>query len=105
VSCRTHAAFALHWDRNHSGSYLVRSELSNDFERFDILRSVILQELSRSDDVLRGEIEADESYLKERKNEKEAEELVARILYLEFYSEVEKEQSILSRMFLRELNQ
>ena len=29
---------------------------------FDILRGVILQELSRSDDVLRGEIEADESY-------------------------------------------
>ena len=29
---------------------------------FDILRSVILQELSRSDEVLRGEIEADESY-------------------------------------------
>ena len=29
---------------------------------FDILRSVILRELSRSDDVLRGEIEADESY-------------------------------------------
>ena len=29
---------------------------------FDILRSAILRELSRSDDVLRGEIEADESY-------------------------------------------
>jgi transposase len=29
---------------------------------FDILRSVILRELSRSDDILRGEIEADESY-------------------------------------------
>jgi transposase len=29
---------------------------------FDILRGVILRELSRSDDVLRGEIEADESY-------------------------------------------
>jgi transposase len=29
---------------------------------FDILRCVILQELSRSDEVLRGEIEADESY-------------------------------------------
>jgi transposase len=29
---------------------------------FDILRSTILRELSRSDEVLRGEIEADESY-------------------------------------------
>ena len=29
---------------------------------FDILRSVILQDLSQSDDILRGEIEADESY-------------------------------------------
>ena len=29
---------------------------------FDILRGVVLRELSRSDDVLRGEIEADESY-------------------------------------------
>jgi transposase len=29
---------------------------------FDILRGVILRELSRSDEVLRGEIEADESY-------------------------------------------
>ena len=29
---------------------------------FDVLRGVILQELSRSDEVLRGEIEADESY-------------------------------------------
>ena len=29
---------------------------------FDILRKVILRELSRSDEVLRGEIEADESY-------------------------------------------
>jgi transposase len=29
---------------------------------FDILRSAIRQELSRSDEILRGEIEADESY-------------------------------------------
>jgi len=29
---------------------------------FDILRSAILQELSRSDEILKGEIEADESY-------------------------------------------
>jgi transposase len=29
---------------------------------FDILRSAILQELSRSDEIQRGEIEADESY-------------------------------------------
>ena len=29
---------------------------------FDILRGAILQELSRSDEVLKGEIEADESY-------------------------------------------
>jgi transposase len=29
---------------------------------FDILRKVIVRELSRSEEVLRGEIEADESY-------------------------------------------
>ena len=51
---------------------------------FDILRGVILRELSRSDEILRGEIEADESYFGGNGREKEEEELVARQLYLEF---------------------
>jgi transposase len=60
---------------------------------FDILRGVIIQELSRSDEVLRGEIEADEAYFGGKQKGKRGKGAGGKTIVFEILEEAARFQS------------
>jgi hypothetical protein len=65
---------------------------------YDLLRRVLVEHLAEHDDLLKGELEADESYFGGKQKEREAAEQVTRQSYSGSWNEVEKYQSVFSQM-------